>query len=118
MLVKQHQHYIQLEVNFFSLKTIYLQLINSFKSESVDDVVSTIGFSKYELRLRQNRFKIVLYDVGGSARIRSIWHNYYSLVHGIIFVIDSADLERILEVKQLLQELASNPLILGKPILM
>ncbi|OTF72923.1 ADP-ribosylation factor-like protein 13B-like protein [Euroglyphus maynei] len=97
---------------------IWLVVCVANENKSSDDVVSTIGFSKYELRLRQNRFKIILYDVGGSVRIRSIWHNYYSLVHGIIFVIDSADLDRILEVKQLLQELASNPLILGKPILM
>ncbi|KAH9425871.1 hypothetical protein DERP_005090 [Dermatophagoides pteronyssinus] len=124
-LGKQWQNYRNKRRNEDEIKLLLIGLDNAGKTtlalhlagESVDDVVSTIGFSKYELRLRQNRFKIVLYDVGGSARIRSIWHNYYSLVHGIIFVIDSADLERILEVKQLLQELASNPLILGKPIL-
>ncbi|KAH7644528.1 hypothetical protein HUG17_0066 [Dermatophagoides farinae] len=122
---QQWNHHYRNHRNEELVKLLLIGLDNAGKTtlalhlagESVDDVVSTIGFSKYELHLRQNRFKIILYDVGGSVRIRSIWRNYYSLVHGIIFVIDSTDLERILEVKQLLQQLASNPLVLGKPIL-
>lgn len=94
----------------------------------------TIGFSNYELRSdRYNRsngnnemlnsdsdriYRITLYDLGGGRRIRTIWKNYYALVHGIVFVIDSSDIERILEVKDLMEEVLSNPLVAGKPILM
>lgn len=137
--------------------------------ESVEDVVSTIGFSNYELKVdrfrrdtfgfvnnatpptgttidyrkkgqnglqnenkennydndEENRekeskpnFRMILYDLGGGHRIRSIWRNYYALVHGVIFVVDSADFNRVLEVKELLEEVISSDKIAGKPILM
>lgn len=87
-------------------------------AETVEDVVSTIGFSKFEIELKQNNYRIVLYDLGGGKRIRSIWKNYYSLVHGIIYVIDSVDIDRILEVRELLTDIVSNEKVSGKPILM
>lgn len=112
----------------------------------MEDVVSTIGFSNYELKAdtfrpkeatvgvkgkekkgdsekgetpqQQPDFRIILYDLGGGSRIRSIWKNYYSLVHGIFFVIDSTDMERMLEVKELMEEVIPHAKVAGKPILM
>lgn len=88
--------------------------------DSVEDVVTTIGFSNYELKPanKNDPFKYILYDLGGGQRIRTIWKNYFALVHGIIFVIDSSDLERINDVKQTLTNVIAHEKIVGKPILM
>jgi len=39
-------------------------------------------------------------DVGGQDKIRPLWRHYYTGTQGLIFVIDSADHERIEEAKQ------------------
>lgn len=43
-------------------------------------------------------FDIVVYDLGGGERIRDIWENYYAEVHGVIFVVDTDDVQRRTEV--------------------
>lgn len=79
----------------------------------------TIGFSRYKINLKNfSRYNIILFDVGGGRPIRAIWKNYYSLVHGIIFVIDATDSERMAEVKELIQSVITNNSVAGKPILM
>ncbi len=83
----------------------------------MEDLIPTIGFSNLKMR-KFNNFRVVLYDLGGGPRIRSIWKNYFGLVHGIIFVIDSADISRVLEVKDVIEEVISNDKIAGKPILL
>eukprot|EP01017_Pseudomicrothorax_dubius_P045799 TRINITY_DN7977_c0_g3_i1.p1 TRINITY_DN7977_c0_g3~~TRINITY_DN7977_c0_g3_i1.p1 ORF type:complete len:137 (+),score=33.77 TRINITY_DN7977_c0_g3_i1:63-413(+) len=35
------------------------------------------------------------WDVGGSDRIRPLWRHYFNGAHGLIFVVDSNDRERI-----------------------
>lgn len=62
-------------------------------------------------------YRIVLYDLGGGPRIRSIWRNYYALVHGVIFVVDSTDYGSVPEVRQLLDEVVRHEKVNRKPIL-
>ena len=38
-----------------------------------------------------------MWDIGGQKAIRPYWQNYYDNVNGIIFVVDSADEERLNE---------------------
>ncbi|UXI22392.1 hypothetical protein NH340_JMT08335 [Sarcoptes scabiei] len=119
-----------------SVKLLLIGLDNAGKTtlalhlrkESTNQVIPTIGFTRYELNTldsdygdvedHQDRFeKIILYDVGGGSKIRGIWKNYYALVHGFIFVVDSIDLERFNEIKELLLEMVSIPNVIGKSIL-
>ena len=82
----------------------------------IDDVVPTIGFSNLELK-QFNKFPVEIYDLGGGVKIRSIWRNYFALIHGIIYVVDSADESRIPEVRQNLHEVFRHDSISKKPIL-
>jgi GTPase SAR1 family protein len=41
----------------------------------------------------------VLLDVGGQEKLRPLWRSYTRCTDGIIFVIDSVDLERMEEAK-------------------
>ena len=64
------------------------------------------------------RYDISLLDLGGSESIRDLWEKFYAEAHGIIFVLDSGNLFRILEAKDALQKLINNKMIKDKPILM
>lgn len=64
-----------------------------------------------------NKFPVEIYDLGGGPKIRNIWTNYFALVHGVIYVIDSADESRIPEVRGNLEEVLKHDRISKKPIL-
>lgn len=67
--------------------------------------------------LRVENYLVTLLDVGGSADSRGSWKDVYGEAHGIIFVVDSSDRQRIKEVKEVLADLLKQPRVAGKPIL-
>ncbi|NXJ05943.1 AR13B protein, partial [Odontophorus gujanensis] len=83
--------------------------------ESPEDVAPTVGFSKIDLK--QGRFEVTIFDLGGGKRIRNIWRNYYAESYGVIFVVDSSDIERMEETKEAMTEVLNSPKISGKPVL-
>lgn len=85
------------------------------QGENPEDVAPTVGFSKIEFR--QGKFEVTIFDLGGEKRIRGIWKNYYAESHGVIFVVDSSDEERMEETKKTISEVLRHPKISGKPIL-
>ncbi|XP_022616033.1 ADP-ribosylation factor-like protein 13A [Seriola dumerili] len=75
----------------------------------------TQGCVRHELRVEN--YLVTLLDVGGSAESRGGWRDLYGEAHGIIFVVDSSDRQRIREVKEVLADLLKQPRVAGKPIL-
>ncbi|XP_060936090.1 ADP-ribosylation factor-like protein 13A [Limanda limanda] len=75
----------------------------------------TNGCVRNELRVEN--YLVSLLDVGGSAESRGGWRELYAEAHGIIFVVDSSDRQRIKEVKEVLADLLKQPRVAGKPIL-
>ncbi|KAJ8682101.1 hypothetical protein QAD02_017893 [Eretmocerus hayati] len=80
-----------------------------------ETVVPTIGFRT--VVFEHKSFIIRLYDVGGSRQIRALWPKYYKDVHGIIYVVDANDIDRLPESAHVFQDLACHELISQKPIL-
>ncbi|NXX33852.1 AR13B protein, partial [Nicator chloris] len=89
--------------------------VRGIQGESPEDVAPTVGFSKIDLK--QGRFEVTIFDLGGGKRIRNIWRNYYAESYGVIFVVDSSDIERMEETKQAMIEVLQSPKIAGKPVL-
>ncbi|XP_023447228.1 ADP-ribosylation factor-like protein 13B isoform X1 [Dasypus novemcinctus] len=85
------------------------------QGEYPEDVAPTVGFSKIDLR--QGKFEVTIFDLGGGKRIRGIWKNYYAESYGVIFVVDSSDEERMEETKETMSEVLRHPKISGKPVL-
>lgn len=75
----------------------------------------TVGFSKVDLK--QAKFEVTIFDLGGGKRIRGIWKNYYAESYGVVFVVDSSDIQRIQETKDTMAEVLRHPRIAGKPVL-
>ncbi|KAK1167619.1 ADP-ribosylation factor-like protein 13B isoform X1 [Acipenser oxyrinchus oxyrinchus] len=89
--------------------------VRGIQGENPEDVAPTVGFSKIDLT--QGKFEVTIFDLGGGKRIRGIWKNYYSESYGVIFVVDSSDVERIEETKETMSEVLRHPRISGKPVL-
>ena len=58
-----------------------------------------------------------MWDIGGQREIRPYWRNYYDQTDALIYVVDSADEARVMEVKENLSELLSEELLAGVPLL-
>ena len=58
-----------------------------------------------------------MWDIGGQREIRPYWRNYYEQTDALIYVVDSADENRVMEVKENLTELLGEELLLGVPLL-
>ncbi|KAM9324127.1 ADP-ribosylation factor-like protein 13B [Gastrophryne carolinensis] len=89
--------------------------VKGIQGESPQDVAPTVGFSKADIK--QGRFDITIFDLGGGKQIRGIWKNYYAESYGVVFVIDSSDVERMEETRETVAEVLRHPRISGKPVL-
>nr|XP_027209665.1 ADP-ribosylation factor-like protein 13B isoform X7 [Penaeus vannamei] len=83
--------------------------------DPVEDTTPTVGFAPEYLEYRG--CEITIYDLGGGSRIRPVWSKYFSEVHGVIFVVDSSDPNRIQECRDVLSNLLSDRKVAGKPVL-
>ncbi|XP_027852462.1 ADP-ribosylation factor-like protein 13B [Aphis gossypii] len=90
--------------------------VKSIMKEKQKNILSTVGFSSSKCNYRDNA--ITIYDLGGHKQIRDIWKQYFADVHGVIFVVDSADLSRLNECKEVFHDLLSHENIAGKPVLL
>ena len=59
-----------------------------------------------------------MYDLGGGKKIRDIWTNYLAEIHGLIYVVDSSEAERIDEARMVLMTLLEDKRVKGKPMLL
>ncbi|XP_074048399.1 ADP-ribosylation factor-like protein 13B [Macrotis lagotis] len=89
--------------------------VKGIQGENPKDVAPTVGFSR--LDLRQGKFDVTIFDIGGGQRIRGIWKNYYAESYGVIFVVDSSDEKRMEETGETIADVLRHPKISGKPIL-
>ncbi|KAF6253525.1 ADP-ribosylation factor family-domain-containing protein, partial [Scenedesmus sp. NREL 46B-D3] len=91
-------------------------LFNSLQGDSLSITVPTYGFNTTEVITSACSFK--LYDLGGGRSIRRIWGIYAPEVHGVIYVVDSADPASFPEARNALQQLLAAPQLSGKPLLL
>ena len=64
-----------------------------------------------------NKCRVIFWDLGGQQRLRSIWTNYYSEAHGILFVVDASDEDRFTQVTQTLEQVLSHTDLAKVPVL-
>ncbi|KAG1930047.1 ADP-ribosylation factor-like protein 13A [Pimephales promelas] len=67
--------------------------------------------------LKLENYLVNILDMGGAQEVRGSWREHYGEAHGIIFVVDSSDRQRIKEVKEVLVDLLKHPRVAGKPLL-
>ena len=62
---------------------------------------------------------LVTWDVGGQTSLRPMWDKYFSEAHAVVFVVDAAsDEERLEEARATFAGVASDPRLVGAPIML
>lgn len=78
----------------------------------LDEVVTTIPTIGFNVELIQHKKSaMVMFDVGGQKIIRPLWRHYYRNKDALIFVVDSADRERIGEAAEELFKILADDLM-------
>uniref|UniRef100_A0A0N4ZCC6 ADP-ribosylation factor 6 n=1 Tax=Parastrongyloides trichosuri TaxID=131310 RepID=A0A0N4ZCC6_PARTI len=68
--------------------------------------IPTVGFNVETVTYRNIKFSV--WDVGGQDKIRPLWRHYYAGSHGLVFVVDSGDRDRIDEARQELHRIIND----------
>uniref|UniRef100_A0A8C4PZM5 ADP-ribosylation factor-like protein 11 n=1 Tax=Eptatretus burgeri TaxID=7764 RepID=A0A8C4PZM5_EPTBU len=81
------------------------------------NTVPTIGFNMERLRSGVHGSAFRFWDVGGQERLRPLWRSYARGADAIVYVVDSADSERLEEARTELQRAVRAPESQGVPLL-
>ena len=72
-------------------------ILYKLKLGEIVTTIPTIGFNVETVHYKKLDFTV--WDVGGQDKIRALWRFYYANTQGVIFVVDSADHERVGEAR-------------------
>mmetsp|Transcript_49483 Transcript_49483/g.96795 ORF Transcript_49483/g.96795 Transcript_49483/m.96795 type:complete len:185 (-) Transcript_49483:239-793(-) len=78
-------------------------ILYKLKLGEVLTTIPTIGFNVESVEYRNISFTV--WDIGGQDRIRKLWRHYFENSHGIIFVVDSNDSDRVDTAREELQRM-------------
>eukprot|EP01027_Heterolobosea_sp_BB2_P000334 GEZU01000482.1.p1 GENE.GEZU01000482.1~~GEZU01000482.1.p1 ORF type:complete len:183 (+),score=46.47 GEZU01000482.1:152-700(+) len=90
-------------------------ILYNLKLGEVVTTIPTIGFNVEEIKYKSLTLRV--WDVGGQDRIRILWRHYFKNSNALIYVVDSADPERIRESMEELQKCLTDPTLAGIPVL-
>lgn len=77
------------------------------------NIMPTVGYN-YE-RVRYKNLTMTVLDFSGQNKYRGLWQEFYNCIDGIVFVIDSSDLIRLVVVRDELENLLSHPYFSSLP---
>ena len=90
-------------------------ILYKLKLNETVQTIPTIGFNVEQLSYKNLEFNC--WDVGGQDRLRALWQHYFDNTQGLIFVVDSADRDRITEAAETFQRVAADDKLKNVPIL-
>jgi len=109
-------HLVMLGLDAAGKTTVLYRL----KFDQYVNTVPTIGFNCEKIKGTVGKVKgisFVIWDVGGQDKVRPLWRSYMRSTDGIVFVVDSADVERMEEAKVELLRTCRAPEAAGVPVL-
>lgn len=86
------------------------------KAIPADRIRPTVGLNIGKMPVKD--CTVTFWDLGGQTRVRSIWDKYYSEAHGLVFVLDSADVGRFEEARLAFDAVRDHADLDGVPFLL
>jgi ADP-ribosylation factor related protein 1 len=83
------------------------------KSMPNDSITPTIGMNI--AKFNYDGVQIMLWDLGGQEKMRSIWKEYYTESDGVVFVLDSTDTSRLQEARDAFEKACADELLMDVP---
>lgn len=79
-------------------KTTFLEQIkrkysSNYRGIPFEKITSTVGLNIGKIEL--SGVKLLFWDLGGQDDLQSLWDKYYEECHGLIYVVDSVDEQRL-----------------------
>merc|ERR1711879_597414 len=90
-------------------------ILYKLKLGEVMTTIPTIGFNVETVEYKNIGFTV--WDIGGQDKIRKLWRHYYRGTHGVIFVVDSSDRDRIQDARDELWNLLGDDELRGAVLL-
>ncbi|XP_039092882.1 ADP-ribosylation factor-related protein 1 isoform X3 [Hyaena hyaena] len=87
----------------------------NYKGMSLSKITTTVGLNIGTVDVGKAR--LMFWDLGGQEELQSLWDKYYAECHGVIYVIDSTDEERLSESKRAFEKMVTSEALDGVPIL-
>ncbi|KXS20969.1 ARF/SAR superfamily [Gonapodya prolifera JEL478] len=82
-----------------------------------EKIAPTVGLNIAKIPITSTA-RLNFWDLGGQREMRSLWPQYYDECHGIVFVIDSCDEERLDECRAAADSLLTSDLTLNVPLIL
>lgn len=82
-----------------------------------NQITPTVGFKQESIVWAPEACQLTIWDMSGQSRYRPLWHHYFEIVSGIIFVVDLSDRARMSIVKDELDRILQHKKLEHKPIL-
>ncbi|CAG0891782.1 unnamed protein product [Darwinula stevensoni] len=90
-------------------------ILKRLSGEEIESISPTLGFNIKTLE--HQGFQLNIWDVGGQRSLRSYWRNYFESTDGLVWVVDSSDLQRLEDCRQELQSLLKEERLAGASLL-
>lgn len=89
-------------------------MISCIGGAALQNTTPTMGYSPTDLETEHHIVRI--FDLGGASTFRGVWPHYFHDCHGVLFVVDASDRERLPEAASVFKQLTEHEYIIGKPI--
>ncbi|XP_038056694.1 ADP-ribosylation factor-related protein 1-like [Patiria miniata] len=97
------------------LQTTQMQFNKNYKGMPLDKITTTVGLNIG--KIDTGPIRLMFWDLGGQEELQALWDKYYAESHGVIYVVDSADKERLEESRRAFDEMLSSEALHGVPLL-
>uniref|UniRef100_A0A0K8TN62 ADP-ribosylation factor-related protein 1 n=1 Tax=Tabanus bromius TaxID=304241 RepID=A0A0K8TN62_TABBR len=102
-------------------KTTYLEAAKTkfnknYKGMNPAKITTTVGLNIGQIDI--HGVTLVFWDLGGQQELQSLWDKYYQESHGIIYIIDSNDRDRMEDSKKVFDNMIRSDHLSGVPLLL
>ncbi|XP_035668134.1 ADP-ribosylation factor-related protein 1-like [Branchiostoma floridae] len=97
------------------LEQTKIQFTRNYKGMNLNKITSTVGLNVGKIDVGSVR--LMFWDLGGQEELQSLWDKYYAESHGVIYMIDSDDRERLPESKLAFDKMLGSESLEGVPLL-